>query len=255
MILVKNVEKHYGRQKVLDGVNLHIKRSTISAIVGGSGVGKTVLLSIMIGLESPDSGEVIVNGENIVGMLSRDLNRMRRRFGVLFQDAALFDYLSVGENVAFPIREHLKLPEREVRKLVDGKLAEVGLSGEQNKNVSELSGGMRKRVGLARALALQPDVVFFDEPTTGLDPVTAATIYELIVKTSRERPITYVLVTHDVQRVLDFTDEIFMIDNGRIISAASPYEIKRDPEHIIHRFMVGKAADPNSNNFRKPFSG
>jgi phospholipid/cholesterol/gamma-HCH transport system ATP-binding protein len=248
MILVKDVEKSFGDERVLHGVNLHIKKSTISAVVGGSGAGKTVLLRIMIGLESPDSGEVIVNGENIVGMRPSELNRMRRKFGVLFQDAALFDYLTVGENVAFPMKEHLKLKEKQIRELVDEKLAEVGLSGEQDKRVSELSGGMRKRVGLARALALQPEIVFFDEPTTGLDPVTSATIYDLIVKTSRERPITYVLVTHDVQRVLEFSDELFMIYKGKIISAASPREIKHDPEHVIHRFMVGKPAEPNSNN-------
>jgi phospholipid/cholesterol/gamma-HCH transport system ATP-binding protein len=254
MILLKNVEKRFGNQKVLDRINLFIKRSTISAIVGGSGVGKTVLLRIMIGLENPDAGEVIIDGENIVGMPPKDLNRIRRKFGVLFQDAALFDYLNVGENVAFPIREHLKLPEKEIRRLVDEKLAEVGLAGEQDKSVAELSGGMRKRVGLARALALQPEIIFFDEPTTGLDPVTAATIYELIVKTSKERPITYVLVTHDVQRVLDFTHELFMIHNGRIISSGTPEDIRRDPEHLIHRFMVGNSINQNSNNSKIPNS-
>ncbi|HMK36779.1 MAG TPA: ATP-binding cassette domain-containing protein [Desulfomonilaceae bacterium] len=246
MILVKHVEKHYGDQTVLRNLNLHIKRSTISAIVGGSGEGKTVLLRIMIGLEQPDSGSVFINDENIVGMRSKDLNRIRRTFGVLFQESALFDYLNVGENVAFPMREHLKLSEKEIKKQVEEKLAQVGLSGEQDKKVSELSGGMRKRVGLARALALQPDIIFFDEPTTGLDPVTAATIYDLIVKTAAERPLTYVLVTHDVQRVLDFTDEIFMIHHGNIISTATPQEIKQNPEHVIHRFMMGQSIDPNS---------
>jgi phospholipid/cholesterol/gamma-HCH transport system ATP-binding protein len=248
MIHVKDLVKNFGMRRVLDGVNLHIKKSRISAVVGGSGVGKTVLLRIMIGLETPDSGEVFINGDNIVGMRSGELNRMRRKFGVLFQDAALFDYMTVGENVAFPIREHMRLPERKVRELVDEKLSEVGLSGEQSKQISELSGGMRKRVGLARALALQPEIVFFDEPTTGLDPVTAATIYDLIVKTSKERPITYVLVTHDVQRVLEFTDELFMIHNGRMISAATPDEILQSPKHVIHRFMVGKPVSPNLNN-------
>lgn len=239
MIKVKDVHKRYGNQTVLDGINLRIRRSTITAIVGGSGEGKSVLLRIMIGLEPPDQGEVFVNDQNIVGMKTRELNKIRRKFGVLFQDAALFDYLSVGENVAFPIREHLKLSEKEVQDLVDKKLAEVGLSGEQNKKVAELSGGMRKRVGLARALALEPEIVFFDEPTTGLDPVTAANIYELIVKTRAERPVTYVIVTHDVQRVLEFGNEIIMIHGGKVISTATPEEIKNNPGHIIHRFMMG----------------
>jgi phospholipid/cholesterol/gamma-HCH transport system ATP-binding protein len=248
MIIVENVGKSYGAQKVLDGISLRIRRQTVSAIVGGSGQGKTVLLRILTGLERADSGEVYIDGEDIGVMGPEELNRVRRKFGVLFQEGALFDYLNVYENVAFPVREHRKLKEKEIRNLVTEKLAEVDLSGAEQKSTAELSGGMRKRVALARALALDPEIIFFDEPTTGLDPVTATQIYDLIAATRKERPVTYVIVTHDVERILPFTDEIFMIHNGKLISAATPREIETNPDHVIHRFMVGKLREISNHN-------
>jgi phospholipid/cholesterol/gamma-HCH transport system ATP-binding protein len=239
MIQIDDVCKSYGDRIVLDHISLHIKKSTLTAIVGGSGQGKSVLLRIIAALERPDEGAVRVDGENIVEMGSGDLNKMRRRFGILFQDAALFDYLDVGENVAFPIREHLRLKEGQVRELVAKKLAEVGLEGEERKRPAELSGGMRKRVGLARALALDPEIIFFDEPTTGLDPVTSSHIYQLIMKTCSARRVTYVMVTHDVERILSFTDEIVMIQGGKLVSQSAPSAIAKDPSHIVYRFMKG----------------
>lgn len=239
MILLKDVRKRYGDQVVLDGVNLEIKKNSITSIVGGSGEGKSVLLRIMIGLDPPDSGEVIIEGENIVGMKESELNRIRRRFGVLFQDSALFDFLTVGENVAFPIREHLKLSDREIQDIVMEKLASVGLLGEEDKTPEQLSGGMRKRVALARALAMEPDIVFFDEPTSGLDPVTSTVIFNLIVKTHYERPVTYVLVSHDVKRSLEFSQEVMMLYKGKIMAQGKPSQVKSDPNHPILRFMNG----------------
>ncbi len=239
IIRVENVYKSYGDEKVLDGVSLEIYRSHIAAIVGGSGEGKSVLMRIMIGLESPDSGHVYIDDQDIVGLGTKDLNNIRRRFGVLFQDSALFDYLDVGENVAFPLREHLNLKEKEIQELVSRKLDSVGLAGEETKKTAQLSGGMRKRVGLARALALDPEIIFFDEPTTGLDPVTAGQIYELIMETCFEQPVTYVIVTHDVQRVLGFVDDILMLRDGKLVAKATPEEINSDRNHVVRKFMEG----------------
>ncbi|AFM27419.1 ABC transporter ATP-binding protein [Desulfomonile tiedjei] len=239
MISIKDVRKQYGEEVVLDRVNLEIKKNSVSTIIGGSGEGKSVLLRLMIGLEPPDSGEILIDGDNIVGMRESELNRIRRRFGVLFQDSALFDFLTVGENVAFPVREHLKLSEQEIQNIVQDKLAGVGLSGEEDKTPEQLSGGMRKRVALARALALDPDIVFFDEPTTGLDPVTSTVIFNLILKTHSERPVTYVLVSHDVQRALEFSQEVMMLYGGQIVAHGKPSEIRKDPDHPIQRFMEG----------------
>jgi phospholipid/cholesterol/gamma-HCH transport system ATP-binding protein len=239
MIQMRDVRKQYGEQVVLDGINLQVKTNSITSIVGGSGEGKSVLLRIMIGLEPPDSGEILIAGENIVGMRESELNRIRRRFGVLFQDSALFDFLTVGENVAFPIREHLKLSEKEIRDIVLEKLASVGLIGEEDKTPEQLSGGMRKRAALARALALDPDIVFFDEPTSGLDPVTSTVIFELILKTHLERPVTYVLVSHDVKRSLEVSQEVMMLQGGLIVAQGAPSEVKHDPDHPILKFMEG----------------
>lgn len=239
MIEMRDVRKQYDEQVVLDGINLQVKTNSITSIVGGSGEGKSVLLRIMIGLDPPDSGEVLIAGENIVGMRESELNKIRRRFGVLFQDSALFDFLTVGENVAFPIREHLKLSEKETQDIVLEKLDSVGLLGEEDKTPEQLSGGMRKRAALARALALDPDIVFFDEPTSGLDPVTSTVIFELILKTHRERPVTYVLVSHDVKRSLEVSQEVMMLQGGQIVAQGEPSQIKSDPNHPILKFMEG----------------
>ena len=179
----------------------------------------------MIGLEQPDSGAIYIEEKNIVKMKAPELNAIRRRFGVLFQEAALFDSLSVEENVAFPLREHLKISEKETADKVEEKLAEVGMSYHKHKFPGELSGGMKKRVGLARALALDPDIVFFDEPTSGLDPITKGLIYRLIADTHKLRLSTYVLVSHDIRGVLQISDEVMMLFNGRITAKGSPEEV------------------------------
>jgi phospholipid/cholesterol/gamma-HCH transport system ATP-binding protein len=181
-----------------------------------------------------------------VCMKPRDLNKIRRRFGVLFQDAALFDSLSSLDNVAFPIREHLRLREKEVREPALKKLSQVGMAGHEGKYPAQLSGGMRKRVGLARALALDPDVVLFDEPTTGLDPVTKGVIYELVVRTHRERAVTYVLTSHDIHGVLNISDEILMIFQGKLAAKGTPAEIRHSTDPLVRRFTTGSATGPIS---------
>jgi len=244
MILLEDVHKAYGKQKVLDGVNLRIPSGSVTTIMGRSGAGKSVLLRHMIGLEEPDAGRIVIGGKNIVGMKTVELNKIRRRCGVLFQDGALFDSLSVRENVAFPIVEHLRLKQSEVDALVEEKLALVGLIGHEDKFPATLSGGMRKRVGLARALALDPDVVFFDEPTSGLDPITKGFIYRLIVETHRSRSMTYVLVSHDVQGTLGVSDDIMLLIDGKIAAQGKPEEIRTSSDPAVRQFISGSPQGP-----------
>jgi phospholipid/cholesterol/gamma-HCH transport system ATP-binding protein len=244
MIRVENVHKRYGGQKVLDGISFEITTGSVTTIIGGSGAGKSVLIRLMIGLDQPDSGAIFIDGENIVGMKPAKLNAIRRRFGVLFQDAALFDSLSVKENVAFPLREHRRLNEKEIQRIIREKLAKVGMSGHEDKFPAQLSGGMRKRVGLARALALEPDVVFFDEPTTGLDPIIQGLIFRLIVSTHADRPSTYVLVSHDIQGVLKISDEIRLLLNGKIAAEGTPQEISGSSDPLIQQFITGSPTGP-----------
>lgn len=243
MIRLEDVYKRYGEQQVLNGVTFDIRSGSMTTIMGRSGSGKSLLLRLMIGLERPDSGAIFIDGADIVEMSAKELNKTRRRFGVLFQDAALFDSISVGENVAFPIREHLKLSEKEILELVDRKLDKVGLRGHREKFPSELSGGMRKRVGLARALALDPEIVFFDEPTTGLDPITKAAIYRLIAETHAEH-MTYVLVSHDIRGILSISDEILMLHEGKIQASGTTQEIWESGDPAVRQFMSGSANGP-----------
>jgi phospholipid/cholesterol/gamma-HCH transport system ATP-binding protein len=246
MIHVEELYKRYGDQQVLNGVTFDIRTGSVTTLMGLSGSGKSVLMRHMIGLEKPDRGAILVDGENIVGMKPKQLNRIRRRFGVLFQEGALFDSLSVRENVAFPIREHRNLSEITIQEIVVEKLTNVGMSEHQEKFPAELSGGMRKRVGLARALALEPEIVFFDEPTTGLDPITKSAIYRLIEQTHSESSITYVLVSHDVQGVLEVSDEIMLLFDGRIAGRGSPSEIRDSLDPAVKQFMTGSSDGPLS---------
>jgi len=246
MIHVEELYKRYGDQQVLNGVTFDIRTGSVTTLMGLSGSGKSVLMRHMIGLEKPDRGAILVDGENIVGMKPKQLNRIRRRFGVLFQEGALFDSLSVRENVAFPIREHRNLSETTIQEIVVEKLTNVGMREHQEKFPAELSGGMRKRVGLARALALEPEIVFFDEPTTGLDPITKSAIYRLIEQTHSESSITYVLVSHDVQGVLEVSDEIMLLFDGRIAGRGSPSEIRDSLDPAVKQFMTGSSDGPLS---------
>jgi phospholipid/cholesterol/gamma-HCH transport system ATP-binding protein len=244
MIEVKAVRKRFGDQTVLDGITFSIAKGTVTSIIGRSGGGKSVLLKHLVGLETPDSGEVLIGGENLSLLSGPELNRLRRRCGVLFQEGALFDYLSARENVAFPLREHTKLSAREIDDLADAKLATVGLAGHETKFPAQISGGMRKRVALARALALDPDIVFFDEPTAGLDPITKAAIYELILRTHRERVVTYVIASHDIAGVFNISDEIMVLWQGKIVARGNPAQMRDDPHPAVRQFVSGSLKGP-----------
>jgi len=244
MIVLDDVYKKYGRQMVLNGISFRIREGSVTTIIGKSGSGKSALLRHMIGLERPDSGVIRIRGENIVDLSSRELNRIRRHFGVLFQEGALFDSLSVKDNVAFPIREHLRLTEKEVQEIVDDRLTQVGLLDHQNKFPGELSGGMRKRAGLARALALDPSIVFFDEPTTGLDPISRNVIYRLIEKTHADHFRTYVLVSHDVGGSLRISGEVMMLRDGKISWSGTPDELRASSDEAVQQFITGSPDGP-----------
>jgi phospholipid/cholesterol/gamma-HCH transport system ATP-binding protein len=244
MIRMEDVHKRYDNQKVLDGVSFEIQTGSVTTIMGRSGAGKSVLIRHMIGLENPDSGKIFIDNDDIVGMSSRELNRIRRRFGVLFQDGALFDSLSVKDNVAFPLREHLKLSEKQLVDIVHEKLAIVGMTGHEDKYPAALSGGMRKRVGLARALALDPALVFFDEPTSGLDPITKGVIYRLIKNTHARGGVTYVLVSHDIVGVLDVSDEVMLLFDGKIAAIGTPEEIRNSANPAVRQFLTGSPEGP-----------
>lgn len=244
MLRLENVHKRHGDQEVLRGISFHVREGSITTMIGRSGGGKSVLLRHLIGLEKPDSGSIFIAADDVTRMNARDLNKVRRRFGVLFQDAALFDSLSARENVAFPIREHLKLSEKEIQDLVDDKLGKVGMLRHADKFPSELSGGMRKRTGLARAMALDPDIVFFDEPTSGLDPVTRGAIYRLIEESHSERSITYFIASHDIEGALEFSDEVMMLYEGKIIAHGTPEEIRHSTDPVVHQFIWGSAEGP-----------
>jgi phospholipid/cholesterol/gamma-HCH transport system ATP-binding protein len=244
VIQVLDVHKQFGAQKVLDGVSLNVPRGEILVIIGGSGAGKTVLLKHLIGLLRPDRGHIFVEGVDICHLRSWELKETRKKFGMLFQGAALFDSLTVAENVAFPMREHTRLKDKEIMTRVRDRLAEVGLHGIEDKYPSELSGGMRKRVGLARAIALEPEIVLFDEPTTGLDPIMSDVINDLISSTQRKLGITFFIISHDVKGALKIAHRIAMLYEGRIVEEGTPEEIEASPNPIVQQFLAGSSEGP-----------
>jgi len=248
MIEVRDLFKSFGPQPVLNGVNLAIESGERVVIIGRSGGGKSILLKHLIGLLTPDSGEVWVDGQNIVAMTERQLLQVRLKFGMLFQGAALFDSLSVAGNVAFALRRERKWTEEEIGRKVAETLAMVGLEGTQNKKPSELSGGMRKRVGLARAIVYRPQIVLYDEPTTGLDPIAADSIDQLIVSISDALKVTSIAVTHDMRSAACIGNRILMLHQGRIHAAGKPQEIFESTDPIVRQFVQGKA-DAKDHNF------
>ncbi|MCX5803337.1 MAG: ABC transporter ATP-binding protein [Proteobacteria bacterium] len=236
-IKIIDLHKSFGTQKVLDGINLEIEKGKITVIIGKSGGGKTVLLKHLIGLMKPDKGEIWVDGLEITKLKERELNSVRKGFGMLFQEAALFDSMDVYDNIAFPLREHTKLSEKEIEGIVEERLKQVGLLGFTEKMPSELSGGMRKRVGLARALVLDPDIILFDEPTSALDPIISLTIDDLIKETQTYLKKTYVVISHDILGMFRIADKVAMLYNGKIIEYGTPYEIKRSNNENIKEFL------------------
>lgn len=244
VIKFQDVRKSFGEQEVLKGINFEIPADDVSVIIGRSGGGKSVILKHIIGLMKPDSGRIEVEGVDIVPLSERKLSSIRRNFGLLFQDAALFDSMNVTDNVAFPLREHTNKSKKEIMDVVEEKLGQVGLTGMGGKMPSELSGGMRKRVGLARALALDPKIILFDEPTSGLDPVMSAAINELIIKTQRELDTTCVVISHDIQATMATAGRIFMLFEGEIIAEGAPEEIKNSDDPVVRQFIRGEAEGP-----------
>ncbi len=237
VIRINNLHKAFGTQKVLEGINLDIKHGEITVIIGKSGGGKSVLMKHLIGLLKPDEGEIWIDGSDITRLKERDLNEVRKKFGMLFQEAALFDSMNVLDNVAFPVREHTKLPEREIVGMAQEILKNVGLVGFDDKMPSELSGGMRKRVGLARALILDPGIILFDEPTSALDPITSLTILDLIKETQERLHKTFVVISHDILGMFRIAHNVAMLNNGRIVEFGTPKEIRQSKKEEVKEFL------------------
>ncbi|MGB9601450.1 MAG: ABC transporter ATP-binding protein [Verrucomicrobiia bacterium] len=243
MIETQNITKSFGRQRVLDGISIKIERGESVAIIGRSGCGKSVLLKTIIGLIQPDSGKVIIDGEDITGLNERQLIKVRRKFGMLFQSAALFDSMNVFENIAFPLRREGRWSEEEIKKKVATALEMVELPGVESKMPSELSGGMRKRVGLARAIVYQPEIILYDEPTTGLDPVVSDSIDKLILRICEKLNVTTVVVTHDMRSVKRVSKKIFMLHRGKVHATGTPEEIFNSTDPVVRQFVNGES-DP-----------
>jgi phospholipid/cholesterol/gamma-HCH transport system ATP-binding protein len=244
MIKLVDLHKSFGKQTVLDGLDLDIEEGKTTVIIGRSGGGKSVLLKHMIGLLRPERGQILIDGTDITKLNDRALNEIRKKFGMLFQEAALFDSMTVGENVAFPLREHTTMKEKEIRETVADRLRSVGLTGVEEKMPSELSGGMRKRVGLARAIALRPQIVLFDEPTTGLDPVMTEAINRLIIDTQKNLNITCVVISHDIRSIFEIGHRIAMLYEGKIIENGTPEELKASRNPVIVQFLAGSIEGP-----------
>ncbi len=244
MIRVRELHKTFGELSVLRGVDLDIREGETLVIIGRSGSGKSVLVKHLLGLIKPDEGSIDMDGQEVTALSGRKLYALRRRFGYLFQGAALFDSLTVGENVGLGLRENTKLRESEIAAIVSEKLSLVGLEGVEDKKPSDLSGGMKKRVGLARAIAMDPDVVIYDEPTTGLDPIMADVINDLILDLQKRLEITSVVVTHDMVSAYKIADRIAMLFEGRIISAGTPDEVRGTEDPVLRQFIEGRSQGP-----------
>jgi phospholipid/cholesterol/gamma-HCH transport system ATP-binding protein len=241
MIEVRDLRKSFGSHVVLDGVTLRIETGESVVIIGASGGGKSVLLRHLIGLSLPDSGDVAVDGQSLAGLTERQLIKVRRKFGMLFQSAALFDSLTVEENIAFLLTREGVLSKAEIRERVREVLEMVELSGTEEKKPAELSGGMRKRVGLARAIIYRPEIVLYDEPTTGLDPIVSDSIDQLILRVCERLKVTSIAVTHDMRSARRIAQRILMLYQGKIYASMTPDEIFSSQDPVIYRFVNGIA--------------
>jgi len=239
VIRIQRLHKRFGSQPVLRGIDLDIATGEVMVVIGRSGGGKSVLLKHLIGLLRPDAGTVAVDGTEITRLRGGELDRVRERYGVVFQGGALFDSMSVAENVAFPLREKSRLGHAEIRGRVEEKLEQVGLSDMGHKNPAEISGGMRKRVAIARALVTEPEIVFFDEPTTGLDPILVNTIHHLIVELHRKFRFTAVMVSHEIPEIFEIADRVAMLHEGVIVEVGSPEAVRASANPIVQQFIRG----------------
>lgn len=240
MIRVEGLHRAFGPQPVLRGVDLEIAAGEVMVIIGRSGGGKSVLLKHLIGLLRPDRGRVMVGGEDVTTLRGAALDRVRARYGVVFQGGALFDSMTVYDNIAFPVREKTRLPAAEVRARVEEKLAQVGLAGMGHKYPEEISGGMRKRVAIARALVTEPEIVFFDEPTTGLDPILVNTIHALIQELHEKFRFTAVVVSHEIPEIFDIADRVAMLHDGTIVEVGAPASIQASTNPVVRQFIRGE---------------
>jgi phospholipid/cholesterol/gamma-HCH transport system ATP-binding protein len=236
-IELQSLHKSFDGQTVLNGIDLKIAQGETLAVLGRSGTGKSVLLKLIIGLQKPDSGSIRVHGQNITALPLDQLNEIRKKVGFLFQEAALYDSLTIEENVAFPLRRHTRIPAVEQKKRVRDLLSRVGMDKDINKLPSQISGGMKKRVGLARALALEPDILLFDEPTAGLDPITSTEIEELILDLNRERKTTSVVVTHDLHGARTISDRLALMHEGNILIEGTFAELQKSEDQFVSRFL------------------
>ncbi|MFH1846599.1 MAG: ABC transporter ATP-binding protein [Candidatus Omnitrophota bacterium] len=244
IIETKGLVKKFNDRLVLNGVDLEIYRGETFVVMGGSGCGKSTLLRHLSGTLKPDSGRIFLLGKDITELYDSELDDIRKRIGMSFQSSALFDSMTVKENISLPLKEHTKLTKSVIDIMVKMKLELVGLRGYENLMPSELSGGMRKRVGLARAIAMDPDVVFYDEPTAGLDPIVAAVIERLIMDFSKKLSITSVVVTHDIKSLMTIADRIAMLYDGKVLQIGTPDEIKNSEDEIIQQFIRGSHDGP-----------
>jgi phospholipid/cholesterol/gamma-HCH transport system ATP-binding protein len=238
------VHKAFGRNKILRGLNMGIPNDKISMILGPSGTGKSVCIKHMVGLLYPDQGDVLVHGESVPGMADDELFAMRKKFGVLFQDGALFGSMNLWDNVAFPLRQHTDKGDDEVEDIVNRRLREVGLEGAADRMPNELSGGMRKRAGFARALVLDPDIVLFDEPDSGLDPVRTALLCELIAEIHAENGGAYVVITHDIMSAKRVAEYIAVLWKGRIVESGPADELFDSDNQFVRQFLSGASRGP-----------
>jgi phospholipid/cholesterol/gamma-HCH transport system ATP-binding protein len=251
-IEVRDVSKSFGKKRILDAVSLSFGRGQISVIIGGSGTGKTTLLRMLIGLEKPTTGAILIDGEDIVPLGDTAMNRVRRKFGMVFQYAALLDSMTVLDNVAFPLREHTRLNEKEIAVKVSDKLSELGLENVGALFPSELSGGMRKRVGLARALMLEPQIIVYDEPTSGLDPFTTELVDDMILGARKQHGVTSIVISHDMASAMRIADKIFMLADGKLAASGTPEELASGKSDVALRFIQASGVDLNSARVRRP---
>ena len=254
MIEVKNVTRSFNGRVILNQLNLSVQKGETLVIIGRSGCGKSVLLKHIIGILKPESGEIVVDGVNVTTLPLKNLNQVRMRFGMVFQGAALFDSMTVGENVGFMLSEHTELSEKAVRERVEESLELVGLKGIGDLKPSELSGGMKKRVALARAICIRPEIVLYDEPTTGLDPIMADAINDLINQLHDKLKVTSIAVTHDMTSAYKIGTRIAMMYQGQIIQIGSADEIRNTRHPVVQQFITGSASGPMTDISIKTFS-